>query len=108
MGIKVIARPGEPIDSLIKRFTSVVLKSGILKDYLEKMYYIKPSELKRKKRYARIVKNRMKKGRVDTFGALKRSLKEKREDMFFENLLKEENENLESRYEEENYGDNEI
>lgn len=59
-GIIVVAKPGESIDSLINRFKWVVFKSGILKDYLQKQYYLKPSELRRKKEFARRCKKKPK------------------------------------------------
>lgn len=46
--VKVIARPGEHPEKLIRRFTKKVKKSGILEKYRERTsYYIKPSERKR-------------------------------------------------------------
>ncbi|MEM2174281.1 MAG: 30S ribosomal protein S21 [Candidatus Micrarchaeia archaeon] len=65
MGVKVIAKPNESIDSLIRRFTIKVFQSGILRDYLRKQYYLKPSELKRKKRYFRVIKRQEGKHKLD-------------------------------------------
>ena len=49
VGISVIARDKEDIESLIRRFKKKVNKSGILKDLRKKEYYDKPSMAKRKK-----------------------------------------------------------
>lgn len=49
-GIVVIAREGENIDSLIKRFKKKVNNSGIMKELKRKSHYLKPSEAKRIKR----------------------------------------------------------
>jgi len=49
VGICVIARDKEDIESLIRRFKKKVNKSGILKDLRKKEYYDKPSMAKRKK-----------------------------------------------------------
>ena len=49
IGICVVARGNEDIESLIRRFKKKVNKSGILKDLRKKEYYDKPSMAKRKK-----------------------------------------------------------
>ena len=49
VGISVIARDKEDVESLIRRFKKKVNKSGILKDLRKKEYYDKPSMAKRKK-----------------------------------------------------------
>ena len=43
----VKARPGETVDSLLRRFKKDVLKSEVLKDLRKHEYYIPPSEKKR-------------------------------------------------------------
>lgn len=49
-GVTVIAREGEPIESLIKRFKKKVNKSEILKDIKRHMFYEKPSVIKNRKK----------------------------------------------------------
>lgn len=49
IGICVITRESENIESLLKRFKRKVTKSEILKEYKEKTEYLKPSVSKRKK-----------------------------------------------------------
>ena len=49
--VKIVARPGEHPERLIRRFVKKVKKNGILEKYRERTsYYIKPSERKRIKR----------------------------------------------------------
>ena len=47
MAIK--ARPGEPLDSMLRRFKKEVLKSEVLKDLRKHEYYVSPSEKRRLK-----------------------------------------------------------
>ena len=49
-GITVIAREGESIEALIKRFKKKVNKSEILKDIKKHMFYEKPSRVKNRKK----------------------------------------------------------
>lgn len=49
-GICVVKRKGEPDESLLRRFRKKFAKSGIMKEYKEKMYFEKPSDKKRRKR----------------------------------------------------------
>lgn len=49
-GICVVKRKGEDAEELIKRFRKKFSKSGLAKEYREKMYYEKPSEKKRRKK----------------------------------------------------------
>jgi len=49
-GICVVCREKEDIENLIKRFKKKFIKSGIIKEVYEKMYYEKPSDKKRRKR----------------------------------------------------------
>lgn len=49
MGICVIARKDESIESLIRRFKRKVSKSEILKEYREHEEFVKPSIAKRRK-----------------------------------------------------------
>lgn len=56
----VKARPGESVDSLLKRFKKEMAKSGILQDVRKHEYYIAPSEkrrLKSKNAQKRLKKN---------------------------------------------------
>jgi small subunit ribosomal protein S21 len=48
-GLTIVARLGEDIESMIKRFKRKVNKSGILRDAKKKEYYDKPSLAKKKK-----------------------------------------------------------
>jgi len=48
----VKAKPGESIDSLLRRFKKAVDKSGILSDYKKNEFYEKPSIQKKKKQIA--------------------------------------------------------
>lgn len=49
-GICVVRRKGEDGEELIRRFRKKFSKSGIAKEYREKMYYEKPSEKRRRKK----------------------------------------------------------
>lgn len=42
--VGVTKRKDESVDSLLKRFSSEVYKTGILIEYMDNMYYTKPSE----------------------------------------------------------------
>lgn len=43
----VKARPGETLDSLLRRFKKEVVKNGILQDLKKHEYYVAPSEKRR-------------------------------------------------------------
>ena len=47
--VKVYARKNEPPENLIKRFMRKVRKEGIMEEVRERMFYEKPSDLKRRK-----------------------------------------------------------
>ena len=47
MAIK--ARPGETLDSMLRRFKREVMKSEVLKDLRKKEYYVSPSQKRRLK-----------------------------------------------------------
>ena len=47
MAIK--ARPGENLDSMLRRFKKEVVKGGIIQDVRKHEYYISPSEKRRLK-----------------------------------------------------------
>jgi small subunit ribosomal protein S21 len=49
-GVCVVKRKDESDESLLRRFRKKFSKSGILKEYKEKMYFEKPSDKKRRKR----------------------------------------------------------
>ena len=49
-GICVVRRKGEGDEELLRRFRKKFSKSGIMKEYKEKMYFEKPSDKKRRKR----------------------------------------------------------
>ena len=49
-GTTVYAHNHPSVESMIKRFKKRVSRAGILEEYRERMYYIKPSERKRRKR----------------------------------------------------------
>ena len=48
-GLFVIRKHDESLDLLVKKFRRKYMKSGILIDIRENMYYTKPSQKKRKK-----------------------------------------------------------
>lgn len=47
--IKVVAKPSEPIDQLLKRFKKICEKEGITRDIKKSAFYEKPSEIRRRK-----------------------------------------------------------
>jgi len=49
-GVCVVKRKGEPDEALLRRFRKKFSKSGIMKEYKEKMYFEKSSDKKRRKR----------------------------------------------------------
>jgi small subunit ribosomal protein S21 len=49
-GICVVKRKGESDEDLLRRFRKKFSKSGIMKEFKEKMYFEKPSDKKRRKR----------------------------------------------------------
>lgn len=49
-GVCVVKRKGESQEDLLKRFRKKYAKSGLAKEYREKMYYEKPSERKKRKK----------------------------------------------------------
>ena len=49
-GVCVVRRKNESDEDLIRRFRKKFSKSGIMKEYKEKMYFEKPSDKKRRKR----------------------------------------------------------
>lgn len=49
MGTKVIAQPGESVDSLIRKFNKKVFSEGILQEIKKREHYLKPSLRKQQK-----------------------------------------------------------
>lgn len=49
-GICVVKRKNESDEDFIRRFRKKFSKSGIMREYKEKMYFEKPSDKKRRKR----------------------------------------------------------
>ena len=47
--IKIIARAGESIQQMVKRFKKMCEKEGIIRDIKKQNYYEKPSEKKRRR-----------------------------------------------------------
>jgi small subunit ribosomal protein S21 len=45
----VVARPDEPPEKMIRRFVRKVREDGILREFRERQYYVKPSVAKRRK-----------------------------------------------------------
>jgi len=48
-GLRVVARQGEPIESLLRRFKRSIIKEGILQDVKKHQTYEKPSEIRKRK-----------------------------------------------------------
>lgn len=51
--LKVVLREGENVDSLIRRFNTIVRNDGVLDDYKERMSYTKPSQIRKNKKNMR-------------------------------------------------------
>lgn len=51
--VKVVAHPGEPADSLIRKFTKKVLSEGVLADLKKREFYQKPSERRKEEKKMR-------------------------------------------------------
>ena len=51
-GICVVAKSGEPLTDLIKRFKKKYSKSGLNKEARDKMFFVKPGDKKRMKKVA--------------------------------------------------------
>lgn len=49
MSTKVIAQPGESVDSLIRKFNKKVQTEGILQEIKKREHYLKPSLKKQQK-----------------------------------------------------------
>ena len=53
INVEVTSRRNEPPEKMIRRFTKMVKKEGILEEVRERAYYMKPSEKRRRKRRER-------------------------------------------------------
>ncbi|MAF26044.1 30S ribosomal protein S21 [bacterium] len=51
---EVVAKPNEPIERLIRRFTKKVKSSGIMQELRDRSYYKKPSERRKMKKQKRL------------------------------------------------------
>ena len=49
MATKVVAQPGESVDSLIRKFNKKVQSEGILQEVKKREHYLKPSLKKQQK-----------------------------------------------------------
>lgn len=53
INVEVRAKYDEPIERLLRRFSKKVKKERITEDYRERMFYEKPSEIRKKERRRR-------------------------------------------------------
>lgn len=88
-GICVVKRKNEGDEDLLRRFRKKFSKSGIMKEYKEKMYFEKPSDKKRRKRAQAAQIRRQEEEKREKFAKKqrkfhqknkKRNVKEKRHD----------------------------
>lgn len=58
-GVSVFKKTDESDEDFIKRFKKKILRAGIMKEYQSKIFFEKPSTIKRKKRLKaiRMIKN---------------------------------------------------
>ena len=79
-GICVVRDKDEPIESLIRRFNKKVTKSGLIKEYRERMFYEKKSDKKRRKliQSIRAKEREREKAKAKMEKLYKKRLKEKR------------------------------
>lgn len=59
-GIGVKVKPGEDIESALKRFRKKCEKEGLFNEIKRRSYYEKPSEIKHRKKLALLRKNKKK------------------------------------------------
>lgn len=86
-GLCVVKRKGESNDELIRRFRKMYSKSGIAKEFRDRMFYEKPSDKKRRKKMQsirnierekeKIEKNRLKLKKLKAKHAKKRAKAER-------------------------------
>ncbi len=60
MSLKVEVRKGQSVEKAISIFKKKVKQSGILMEYRDRQYYVKPSAIKREKRNKAILRNKYK------------------------------------------------
>ena len=58
--IKVEVRKGQSVEKAISIFKKKVKQSGILMEYRDRQFYVKPSAIKREKRNKAILRNKYK------------------------------------------------
>jgi small subunit ribosomal protein S21 len=56
--IKVIVQDGESVDKALKRFKKKYEKSGVLKEFRRRMFYVKPSVDKKMSKERAVRKNK--------------------------------------------------
>lgn len=49
MSAKVVAKKDESSDSVVRRFSKLIIKTGLLNDVKKRDHYEKPSEMKKKR-----------------------------------------------------------
>lgn len=62
--VQVVAREGEPIEKLMRRFKKKVEAAGILKEFRRREHYLKPSMRKKQKQAAALKRRRRSAHRV--------------------------------------------
>ena len=60
MSLKVEVRKGQSVEKAISIFKKKVKNSGILMEYRERQFYVKPSAIKREKKNKAILRNKYK------------------------------------------------
>tara|TARA_R100000005_G_C4792316_1_gene88456 strand:- start:220 stop:432 length:213 start_codon:yes stop_codon:yes gene_type:complete len=60
LSLKVEVRKGQSVEKAISIFKKKVKQSGILMEYRDRQYYVKPSAIKREKRNKAILRNKYK------------------------------------------------
>ena len=60
MSLKVEVRKGQSVEKAISIFKKKVKQSGILMEYRDRQFYVKPSAIKREKRNKAILGNKYK------------------------------------------------
>jgi|TARA_R100000030_G_scaffold98916_1_gene89396 small subunit ribosomal protein S21 len=60
LSLKVEVRKGQSVEKAISIFKKKVKNSGILMEYRERQFYVKPSAIKREKKNKAILRNKYK------------------------------------------------
>tara|TARA_Y100001937_G_scaffold125184_1_gene191465 strand:- start:6 stop:215 length:210 start_codon:yes stop_codon:yes gene_type:complete len=60
LSLKVEVRKGQSVEKAISIFKKKVKQSGILMEYRDRQFYVKPSAIKREKRNKAILRNKYK------------------------------------------------